>query len=259
METNLQPNPENDKNNKKSANETGHAKNIANFQHLLAFLKAYGSAYNPTKVTLQIPQLEALLTEAESRLAEVMTQNTTYNNKVNERFTVFNGLKSLSTRLVNALQTTSASDQVINDAKGFNRKLQGQRATKANTAPTAPNAPAPNTISVSQQSYIQQLQHFAGLITVLKSEPSYAPNETDLQITTLETKQSQLATKNNEVSNAYVSVSNSRIARNNTLYINPESIFATASDIKKYIKSIFGATSPEFAQVKGIEFKKPNL
>lgn len=255
----LQSDTENIRNGKRSASETGHAKNIANFQHLLAFVKAYGETYNPTKETLKIPQLEAILADAEAKLAEVITQNTAYNNKVNERFTAFSGLKSLSTRLINALQTTDASHQVINDAKGFNRKMQGQRAPTTTATVADPNTPAPNMISVSQQSYTQQLQHLAGIITVLKSEPSYTPNEADLQIITLEAKQNELAIKNNEVSTAYVNVSNSRIARNTTLYTNPESIFTIASEVKKYIKSIFGATSPEFAQVKGIEFKKPKF
>ena len=56
---------------------------------------------------------------------------------------------------------------------------------------------------------------------------------------------------------AYVNVSNARIARNNILYNTADSIFETAADVKKYTKSIFGTTSPEFAQIKGIEFKKP--
>lgn len=237
--------------------ETGHAKNVANFQNLIAFVKAYGATYNPSKNALKIPQLEALLSDAETKLSDVVDKNTAYNAKVNERLAAFSDLKSLSTRLVNALQTTDASDELIKDAKGFNRKMQGQRVSTNATIPTDPNAPAPNTISTSQQSYTQQLQHLIGLISVLQSEPSYTPNETDLQIATLQAKQSQLATKNNEVATAYVDVSNSRVARNNTLYTNAESIFEVASEVKKYIKAVFGATSQEFAQVKGIEFKKP--
>lgn len=237
--------------------ETGHAKNVANFQNLIAFVKGYGATYNPSKTSLKIPQLEALLSDAETKLSDVVAKNTAYNTKVNERLAAFSDLKSLSTRLVNALQTTDASDELIKDAKGFNRKMQGQRVSATATTPTDPNAPAPNTISTSQQSYTQQLQHFIGLISVLQSEPTYTPNETDLQIATLQAKQDDLATKNNQVATAYVDVSNSRIARNNTLYTNDESIFEVASEIKKYIKAIFGATSPEFAQVKGIEFKKP--
>ena len=47
------------------------------------------------------------------------------------------------------------------------------------------------------------------------------------------------------------------IERWNSIITKDDSIFEVASEVKKYIKSIFGTTSPEFAQVKGIEFKKP--
>ena len=242
-----------------STSEVGHAKNVANFQDLIEFVTGYGATYNPSKDALKVPQLEALLTNAQGKLADVVAQNATYNTKVNERQTAFSGLKALSTRLINALQITDATEQVIDDAKGYNRKLQGQRSSAIPTTPLDPNAPAPNTISTSQQSYTQQLQHFAGLIEVLKSEPTYTPNETDLQTTTLEAKKTELQTKNDEVATAYVEVSNARIARNSTLYTKDDSIFEVASEIKKYIKAVYGTTSPEFAQVKGIEFKKPKI
>ena len=240
-----------------STSETGHAKNVANFQSLIAFVTGYGTTYNPSKNALKLPQLIALKADADTKLADVVTQNTKYNTKVNERQAAFSSLKSLSTRLVNALQTTDASTQIIKDAKGFNRKMQGQRASASATTPTDPNTPAPNTISSSQQSYTQQIQHLAGLISVLESEPSFTPNETDLQIATLQAKQNDLTTKNNDVATSYANISNSRISRNTTLYSTEGSIFDVASEVKKYVKSIYGASSPEFAQVKGIEFKKP--
>lgn len=71
----------------------------------------------------------------------------------------FDSLKALSTRLVNAIETTDAPKEKINDAKGFNRKIQGKRVSSSPT-PTDPNTPAPSTISASQQSYDQQIQHF---------------------------------------------------------------------------------------------------
>ena len=239
-----------------STSETGHAKNVANFQDLISFVTGYGATYNPNKNALKLPQLNTLYTVSQGSLADVVTKNTAYNNKVNERVVAFKDLKSLSTRLINALQTTDATSEKIADAKAFNKKMQGIRA-KAVETPADPNAPAPNTISTSQQSYTQQIQHLAGLISVLESEPSYAPNETDLQIATLVAKQNELTTKNNEVATSYANISNSRIARNTTLYSTEGSIFDVASEVKKYIKSIYGASSPEFAQVKGIEFKKP--
>jgi hypothetical protein len=237
-----------------STSETGHAKNVANFQDLIAFVTGYGATYNPSKNALKLPQLITLQATSQTKLADVVTKNTTYNNAVNDRLNAFSNLKSLSTRLVNALETTDASKEKVSDAKGFNRKLQGKRAS-ASITPTDPSTPAPTTISASQQSFDQQIQHFAGLVSVLQSEISYTPNENELKIVALTAKQADLTAKNNAVATAYTGVSNSRITRDKTLYEASTGLVITATEVKKYIKSLFGASSPEFAQVKGIEFK----
>ena len=237
-----------------STSETGHAKNVANFQDLIEFVTGYGTTYNPSKNSLKLPQLIALKASADTNLTDVITKNTNYNNKVNERITAFSGLKSLSTRLVNALQTTDATNETIGNAKTFNRKMQGKKASSSQT-PTDPNTPAPATISTSQQSYDQLIQHLTGLTSVLEAETSYTPNETDLQVATIQAKIADLTAKNTAVATAYTSISNSRIARNETLYTSATSLVETANEVKKYIKSVFGASSPQFAQVKGIQFK----
>jgi len=241
-----------------SISETGHAKNVANFQDLIEFVTGYGETYNPSKASLKLPQLIALKASAENNLADVISKNTNYNSKVNERINAFSGLKSLSTRLVNALQTTDATPQTVNDAKGFNRKMQGKKASSEQSQ-TDPNAPAPTTISTSQQSYDQLIQHLAGLTSVLEAETSYQPNEVELKVGTIQTLVADLTAKNTAVATAYASISNSRIARNETLYSATTGLVETANEVKKYIKSVFGASSPQFAQVKGIEFKKPKI
>ena len=241
-----------------STSEVGHAKNVANFQDLIEFVTGYGATYNPSKSSLKLAQLVALKATAETKLTDVISKNTNYNNKVNERIVAFSNLKSLSTRLVNALQTTDATTQTINDAKIFNRKMQGKKASASQT-PTDPNAPAPTTISTSQQSYDQLIQHLTGLKSILEEEPSYTPNETDLQVATIDAKIADLTAKNTAVSTAYTNISNSRISRNETLYTSDNGIFETASEVKKYIKSVFGASSPQYNQVSGIKFSKPKL
>jgi hypothetical protein len=114
----------------------------------------------------------------------------------------------------------------------------------------------PKTISTSQQSYDQQMQHLAGIISVLQTEPSYTPNEAELKIVTLTAKQTDLTAKNSAVATAYTNISNSRIARDTTIYRTDTGLLDIATEVKKYIKSVYGATSPQFAQVKGIEFTK---
>ena len=236
--------------------ETGHAKNVANFQDLIAFCTGYGATYNPTKTALKLPQLTTLNTSANNALADVVTKNTAYNNSVNARIATFDGFRALCTRLVNSLQTTDATGEKIADAKGFNRKIQGQRSTKVATI-VDPTTPAPTTISTSHQSYDQLIQHFAGLISVLQSEPTYAPNENDLKIATLTAKQADMTTKNTALATAYTAVSNSRIARDKILYKDITGLVPIATDVKKYIKAVFGASSAEYRQVKSIEFTKP--
>ena len=236
--------------------ETGHAKNVANFQDLIAFVTGYGATYNPTKNALKLPQLNTLFTSSQNTLADVVTKNTAYNNSVNARIATFDGFRALCTRLVNSLQTTDATGEKIADAKGFNRKIQGQRSTKVATI-VDPTTPAPTTISTSHQSYDQLIQHFAGLISVLQSEPTYAPNENDLKIATLTAKQADMTTKNTALATAYTAVSNSRIARDKILYKDITGLVPIATDVKKYIKAVFGASSAEYRQVKSIEFTKP--
>ena len=195
-----------------STSEVGHAKNVANFQDLIEFVIGYGATYNPSKNSLKLPQLIALRETAQTKLNDVIAKNTIYNNKVNERMVAFSNLKSFSTRLVNALQTTDATNETINNAKTFNRKMQGKKASTAQT-PTDPNTPAPTTISTSQQSYDQLIQHLAGLKSVLETEPSYTPNEVELQIATIDSKIADLSAKNTAVATAYTNISNSRISR----------------------------------------------
>lgn len=238
-----------------STTETGHAKNIANFQTLIEFLTGYGSSYNPSKSSLQLPALVALKDSAELALADVLSHNTIYNGKVSERQVAFSGIKIMSTRFVNAIQVSDASEGSIKEAKFHNRKLQGKRASPPKT-PVNPGETATATISASQQSYDQLIQHLSGLKTVLENEPNYQPHEPELLVDTLVSTITDLQNKNLEVARTYANLSNARIARNKLLYGDEIGICETASDVKKYIKAIFGATSPEFAQIKGLEFVK---
>ncbi|CAM3852733.1 Tpr-related protein family member [Flavobacterium branchiophilum] len=238
-----------------STSETGHAKNVANFQQLISFVTGYGAIYNPSKNALKLSQLSALLTASQTALADVVTENTVFNNKVNERAIAFINLKSLSTRVINALQTTDAPTQKVADAKGFNKKMQGTTAKTKETM-NDPNNPAPKSISTSQQSYDKQIQHLAGIISILQSEPSYAPNENDLKVATLIAKQNDLTAKNIAVNIAYTNVSNSRIARNTALYSTDTGLCNIALEVKKYVKSVFGTTSPQYKQISGLKFTK---
>lgn len=237
-----------------SNSEVGHAKNVANFQDLIAFVEGYGPTYNPSKTSLTAEQLTLLHDTATASLQNIINLKTAHDDAINSRAAAFAKLPPLSTRLVNALEATDASQEKINDAKGYNRKIQGKRAPKK-VEPVDPNQPPPSRNSANQQSFDQLIQHFEGLIAILDSEPSYAPNETELQIASLRARAQDLIDKNNQEAIAATAVSNARLERNRILYHEDTGLVATAFDVKKYVKSVFGATSPEYNQIKGIKFK----
>lgn len=238
-----------------STSETGHAKNVANFEDLISFCTGYGVTYNPSKTALKVVTLNALLTTAQTSLSQVKTTEVAFNNATNSRMNAFKPLKALGTKIINALDATNASTETVKDARTINRKLQGQRATPKPPPAVPPSVPAADkTISVSQQSYDQQIEHFAKLIELLSSDSNYTPNETELKVTTLTTTLAALKAANTAVVNSYTTWSNNRIKRNDTLYNPLTGLVAIALDTKKYVKSIFGATSSQFKQVSGIKF-----
>lgn len=238
-----------------STSEVGHAKNVANFHDLISFCQGYSTTYNPSKGSLKIDALQELETKAQTKLAAIVPLRTAFNDAVNARIQAFEGLKPLATRLVNALQSTDATKEKVADAKTINKKIQGGRASTPKP-PATPDANPPDTISSSQQSYDQLIQHFAALISVLQSEPSYSPNETDLQIATLNDRLTLITQKNQDISNAYTAVDNVRIERNDTLYNETSGLVSRAAEVKKYVKSIFGASSSQYSQVSGLKFSK---
>mgnify|MGYP001374604408 CR=1 FL=1 len=244
-----------------STSETGHAKNVANFEDMISFCTGYGGSYNPSKPTIQLPNLMALHTNAQNAVADVNSANTAFINATNARQIAFNPVKPLATRIVNALDATDASDELVKDAKTLNRKVQGSRkgkGTQPETPPTPPDTPTEDKkISVSQQSYDSIIENLGKLGELVLSEPTYTPNEVDLQAATLQIFHNNLKATNTAVINATTAISNARIARNQILYAPKTGLYDIAQEVKKYVKSVFGATSPQYKQVSKIKFTKP--
>ena len=237
-----------------STSEVGHAKNMANFANLIAYCTAYGATYNPSKATLQLASLNTLLTTAQTELSSVTTAKNAFDTATGDRQLAFEPLKSLVTKVFNFLSVTDATEQTIADAKTINNKLQGRRSgTVSETSPTEGGTP-PNTVSVSRQSYDMLTENFSALIDLVSSVPSYTPNETELTVTSLTTFHSNLQTANTNVINAEVVYSNARISRNTILYAENTGLVDISLEVKKYVKAVFGATSPQYKQISGIKF-----
>ena len=126
-----------------STSETGHAINVANFEELISYCIGYGGSYNPVKLALQIIAMQGLRTTALGNLQTVNAAIVGIVNAINARQLLFDPIKPLATRIVNALDATNASDELVKDAKTLNRKIQGKRKGETKPPATTPVPPVP--------------------------------------------------------------------------------------------------------------------
>lgn len=241
-----------------STSETGHAKNAANFHDLIAFVVGYGATYNPSNAAIAFAALNTKSTAADASLAATNAALADYTNAVNARENHFLDFEPLLTRVVNAAAASSLSPGVMDDIRSIVRKLRGGRAKPA--APDVPDNPATpedessTSHSASQMSYDQRVENLDKLIQLLATQPGYAPNEVPLQVVSLQAVLTQLRGDNIALATAVTALSNSRIARDEVLYHETTGLVSLALNVKTYIKSLFGATSPQYAQVSGLKF-----
>ena len=241
-----------------STTETGHANNVANFESLIISATAFGTSYNPSKESIKLTTLQILLTNSKETLNSLNISQSAYSNAVAARESAFEPFSKLITRVNNALKASDTTVQVDDSAQTIVRKLQGRRASAKITDEEKKALEAEgkevNQISATQLSYDSRLENLDKLIMLLESVPYYKPNEEDLKVESLKSLQTDLRAKNNDVVVASIQLSNARIARNELLYKPLTGLVDTAFDFKVYIKSVFGATSPQYKQISKLKF-----
>ncbi len=244
-----------------NTSETGHAKNVTNLESLITSIIALETSYNPSRDSIKLPALQALLTASTESLNAVNIAQAAYSNAVAARKVAFEPFSKLITRVMNSLKASGASTQVVQSARTIVRKLQGRRASAKITEEEKKALEAEgkevNQISASQMSFDNRIENFDRLIMLLSSIPLYNPNEAELKVEALKALHNQLKEKNTEVILPIVQLSNSRIARNKILYSENTGLVDVALDSKTYIKSIFGATSPQYKQISKLRFIRP--
>ena len=237
--------------------ETGHARNVERFTQLLSFVTSYGADYAPTNTTITIPNLQAKITAALAAIDRVSTAHAGFKLAVNDRENTFANLRPLTTRMVNSFAASGALQNAVDDARTLKRKIDGKRAKAL--PQDNPNTPEDESQgnSVSQRSYTQLTEHFDNLIELLDNSGIYNPNETELQIGSLQAYSTSLKNANTNVINNTTPVSNRRITRDEALYADGTGLVDLALLVKKYVKSLYGADSPQFQQINGLEFSRP--
>lgn len=239
--------------------ETGHAKNMANLESLISAITLFGEKYNPSKESIKLGSLQALLVSTKESFNAHYVAQTAYSKAVDDRVIAFEPLSKLITRINNALKASDSNMKYDESVQSIIRKLQGQRASAklsaADLQTMEPDGKPKTQISTAQMSYNSRLENFDRLIIQLSSIPEYAPNEDELKIGTLQALLAVLKAANSKVIATYLQLDKARALRNETLYHPITGLVDLASDTKTYIKSLYGPSSPEYKQVAGLHFE----
>jgi hypothetical protein len=238
---------------------TGHAKNVANFETVTIILLALGTNYNPNQSLILLPALQAKLTEAQNALAALDAAEAAADVAGNEREAEFEGIAAFAVNIKRTAEVEINDQAFTADLQSIVRKMQGRRAGEAPADdPTTPDInEALNTHSVSSRDYDSLVSHFADLIALLKTKSdSYKPHDEEMKIAALETKLAALQAKNNAAKNAEITLGNAQDARDEILYHPETGIIKLVKLIKTYLARKPGKQSAAYQQINALEFRK---
>lgn len=238
--------------------DTGHAKNVANFETVIIILTALGSDYNPKQTLILLTALQATLALAKTVLAEVDQAEADYAVKVDE----FQAeIADLSKYVVNIKRTAEVE---IND-EAFTRDLQtlvnnffpeGRRTGLADD-PNTPEDESRTSVSTSQRSYDNQIAYLADILALIKTKADlYKPNDAEYTIEAIEAKLAALTAKNNASKTALAALGNNQDARDEILYNPATGVLNLVKLIKKQLSIKPGKNSAAYKQINALKFKK---
>ena len=239
--------------------ETGHARNVSAFRHLVSICVGHGTIFNPSKEAIKLTALNAALDNSSNAIMLVVEKLNIYTEAVDAREIIFKSLDQFTTRILRAMQSSNVTDEKIADAKSIIRKIKGQRAPSSRPVQSDSEITEQTETtkkSSSQRSYDNRVENFAKLTDLLSNDPGYAPNEAELKVSALNAMVFDMRAKNTAVINATIALNNARIHRNKILYNKDTGIYYLAADVKAYIAALFGTASPEYKTVSKLKFTK---
>ena len=236
--------------------ESGHVVNVNNLKKARDFATGWGGKYQPSNSQLDVGKMTTLVTDAETQLDSVQVTKTPYRNATAAADDAFAGLSKLTVRVQKAAKAGGAPASFLDDLETPARKIKGLRATPAvQDDPNTPVDESQQSVSASQMSRTQRIEHLDEMRSLLESQPLYKPNENDLKTASLQALSADLQTKVDTISTTFVPFSNALGSRDDVLYTNDANVYKTGTLFKTYVEAAFGRNSTEWNQVKSLEFR----
>jgi hypothetical protein len=233
-----------------TTSETGHNKNVANFNTAYQILEEMDTVYNPSNDNIKLAILDPLRNELKVCIKELNEKDPIYKNDVADRELAIEPLAKLMTRIINNVKSLDIAAANKENIINLATKIRGNKSTKAKK--TEKNED--DSISTSQMSYDSRIANLAALIALLAATPKYAPNETELKIITLEANHTSLEAGSKAVNASGAALLTARKNRNKILYHNPNNIIQIMKSIKSYLVGMGDEGKPYYKAIVKLKF-----
>lgn len=206
--------------------------------------------------------LTALKDKLDAVKAAVNTENAAEAieaNDLNARNAAYEGIAKLATKIKLAVEVNVNDEAFLADMQTLNRRMNGSRAAAktADNPATLDIDESANANSTSQQSFDDLLATFTEIIARLESRPDYKPNETDVQLATLQTRHAAMTAANNKAKASTAAARTARQTRDDLLYDETDGVLKLVKLIKAYVKQKFSKGDPTYDAIIGMDFSKP--
>ncbi|HZK95871.1 MAG TPA: hypothetical protein VFC67_16850 [Prolixibacteraceae bacterium] len=236
-----------------------HQQNVDNIEKLTKQVATFVPAYNCSEPRLSIANQLQLKLNGDEVLDGVMAAKSACDHAVSARTTVFEDLDVLVTRVANGIRISDVSDQTITQTESVVRDLRNKRAEEiippAETKDGKEEEEQSKHNKIRNGSFGTRVENFNRLLKLLLTIiAAYRPNEADLSIESLKTRYEALKNANSVCISRDADIDAARRKRQIVLYTPKTGLVPVALDSKLYVKSAYGANSPEYKSIRGLSF-----
>lgn len=231
--------------------ETAHAKNIGNFGSLLVSIEVLGNAYKPHREELSLDNLKALYSRAKLTVQGVALALRVYVATVDSREKAWDGIDSLSNRILN-LNRTFLDSEDTQKIEMLVKKIKGGIIPGENQ--TLATEKLKFSISLSQHSYESRLESFGQLVNMLTVDNYCKTFDEKLMDVSLRSLYHNLKSKNVSIKLAEAALNTARHNRNALLYSPNYGLVDIAKQVKHYIENSLTPASPQYSQIQATDF-----
>ena len=244
-----------------STSHSGNVQNVVNHGILTERVSTFGVKYNPVRPEFTIQQLIDLKVSGETVLGIVNAAENADKKSGVTRGVAFENVEGVVTNSINAFRISGAPEQAIQQAESLVREFRAVRASDKPTEEEKATAKAEGkelkTNVLHNSTIDSKIENLGNYVRFLMVRPEYRPYETDITIEALTAKLAELKMTNSECNKTAAALTKARMDRDVVLYTDTTGLVDIALGVKLYVKSAFGATSPEYKSISKLKFTKP--